>query len=146
MKQIVCLRWASVSNCRRSSEDYQTPGGGAPSLLTYYVSVCVSPIRQTLLFSATLPKLIVEFARAGIHVLYMFILFPLTPSLPGLRDPSLIRLDVDNKLSDQLKTSFISVRSEDKPGIPPPPVMVSTLTLISCSSSPSSAPLSGLRP
>ncbi|KAI2664173.1 ATP-dependent RNA helicase DDX54 [Labeo rohita] len=41
--------------------------------------------RQTLLFSATLPKMIVEFARAG------------------LTEPVLIRLDVDTKLSDQLK-------------------------------------------
>jgi ATP-dependent RNA helicase DDX54/DBP10 len=41
--------------------------------------------RQTLLFSATLPKLLVEFAKAGLH------------------DPTLIRLDVDSKLSDQLK-------------------------------------------
>ena len=41
--------------------------------------------RQTLLFSATLPKLLVDFAKAGLH------------------DPTLIRLDVDNKLSDQLK-------------------------------------------
>lgn len=41
--------------------------------------------RQTLLFSATLPKLLVEFAKAGLH------------------DPTLIRLDVDAKLSEQLK-------------------------------------------
>lgn len=41
--------------------------------------------RQTLLFSATLPKLLVEFAKAGLH------------------DPTLIRLDVDTKLSEQLK-------------------------------------------
>ncbi|CAF99200.1 unnamed protein product, partial [Tetraodon nigroviridis] len=41
--------------------------------------------RQTLLFSATLPKVIVEFARAG------------------LTEPVLIRLDVDSKLSDQIK-------------------------------------------
>uniref|UniRef100_A0AAQ5YY60 RNA helicase n=1 Tax=Amphiprion ocellaris TaxID=80972 RepID=A0AAQ5YY60_AMPOC len=41
--------------------------------------------RQTLLFSATLPKLLVEFARAG------------------LTEPVLIRLDVDSKLSDQIK-------------------------------------------
>jgi len=40
--------------------------------------------RQTLLFSATLPKLLVEFARAG------------------LTNPTLVRLDVENKLSDQL--------------------------------------------
>ena len=44
--------------------------------------------RQTVLFSATLPKLLVEFARAG------------------LQDPTLIRLDVDTKLSEQLKVSF----------------------------------------
>lgn len=41
--------------------------------------------RQTVLFSATLPKLLVDFAKAGLH------------------DPTLIRLDVDTKLSDQLK-------------------------------------------
>ncbi|XP_074916161.1 ATP-dependent RNA helicase DDX54 isoform X2 [Chelonoidis abingdonii] len=41
--------------------------------------------RQTLLFSATLPKLLVEFARAG------------------LTEPVLIRLDVETKLSEQLK-------------------------------------------
>ena len=41
--------------------------------------------RQTLLFSATLPKLLVEFARAGLH------------------DPTLVRLDVDSKLSENLK-------------------------------------------
>ncbi|XP_065063488.1 ATP-dependent RNA helicase DDX54-like [Rhopilema esculentum] len=52
--------------------------------------------RQTLLFSATLPKVLVEFSKAG------------------LNDPALIRLDVDTKISDQLKMSFFSVRSEDK--------------------------------
>ena len=41
--------------------------------------------RQAVLFSATLPRLLVEFARAGLH------------------DPTLIRLDVDTKLSEQLK-------------------------------------------
>ena len=45
--------------------------------------------RQTVLFSATLPKLLVEFARAGLH------------------DPTLIRLDVDTKLSENLKVQFI---------------------------------------
>ncbi|KAM9338089.1 ATP-dependent RNA helicase DDX54 [Symphorus nematophorus] len=52
--------------------------------------------RQTLLFSATLPKLLVEFARAG------------------LTEPVLIRLDVDSKLSDQIKLSFFHVRVDDK--------------------------------
>ncbi|XP_077990291.1 ATP-dependent RNA helicase DDX54-like [Glandiceps talaboti] len=55
--------------------------------------------RQTLLFSATLPKLLVEFARAG------------------LNDPVLIRLDVDTKLSDQLKLAFFSVRADDKSSV-----------------------------
>ncbi|KAH3752967.1 hypothetical protein DPMN_187594 [Dreissena polymorpha] len=52
--------------------------------------------RQTLLFSATLPKLLVEFAKAGLH------------------DPTLIRLDVETKLSDQLKLSFLQCRLDDK--------------------------------
>ncbi|CAG0898499.1 unnamed protein product, partial [Darwinula stevensoni] len=52
--------------------------------------------RQTLLFSATLPKLLVDFAKAG------------------LSDPVLIRLDVESKLSEQLKLAFFSVRAEDK--------------------------------
>ncbi|KAL1123037.1 hypothetical protein AAG570_002125 [Ranatra chinensis] len=53
--------------------------------------------RQTLLFSATLPKVLVEFARAG------------------LSDPVLIRLDVESKLPDTLSTMFIGCRSEEKP-------------------------------
>jgi ATP-dependent RNA helicase DDX54/DBP10 len=44
--------------------------------------------RQTLLFSATLPKLLVEFAKAGLH------------------DPTLIRLDVETKISENLKVSL----------------------------------------
>ncbi|RUS77957.1 hypothetical protein EGW08_014266 [Elysia chlorotica] len=52
--------------------------------------------RQTLLFSATLPRSLVEFARAG------------------LTDPVLIRLDVDAKLSENLRMSFLSCRDSDK--------------------------------
>ncbi|CAL8388004.1 unnamed protein product [Boreogadus saida] len=55
--------------------------------------------RQSLLFSATLPKLLVEFARAG------------------LTEPVLIRLDVDTKLSDQLKLNFFHLRLDDKPAL-----------------------------
>ncbi|XP_058014592.1 ATP-dependent RNA helicase DDX54 [Ahaetulla prasina] len=55
--------------------------------------------RQTLLFSATLPKLLVEFAQAG------------------LTEPVLIRLDVESKLSEQLKLSFFHVRADDKPAL-----------------------------
>ena len=45
--------------------------------------------RQTLLFSATLPKSLVEFASAG------------------LSEPVLVRLDVESKISEQLKVQII---------------------------------------
>lgn len=54
---------------------------------------------QTVLFSATLPKLLVEFARAG------------------LTEPVLIRLDVDAKLNEQLKTSYFLVREDTKAAV-----------------------------
>ncbi|XP_046496634.1 ATP-dependent RNA helicase DDX54 [Equus quagga] len=54
---------------------------------------------QTVLFSATLPKLLVEFAQAG------------------LTEPVLIRLDVDAKLNEQLKTSFLLVREDAKAAV-----------------------------
>lgn len=44
--------------------------------------------RQTLLFSATLPKSLVDFAKAG------------------LNEPVLVRLDVDAKISQDLEVSF----------------------------------------
>ena len=55
--------------------------------------------RQTVLFSATLPKLLVEFAKAG------------------LTDPTLIRLDVDSKIPDTLKMAFFHCRPESKPAL-----------------------------
>lgn len=54
--------------------------------------------RQTLLFSATLPKSLVEFARAG------------------LQEPTLIRLDTESKISPDLQNAFFSVKSADKEG------------------------------
>lgn len=54
--------------------------------------------RQTLLFSATLPKLLVDFASAG------------------LQDPTLVRLDTDTKLSDKLQTQYLLCRRQDKTG------------------------------
>jgi len=54
--------------------------------------------RQTLLFSATLPKSLVEFARAGLH------------------EPNLVRLDAESKISPDLKSVFFSVKSADKEG------------------------------
>lgn len=52
--------------------------------------------RQTVLFSATLPKMIVQFSRAG------------------LKDPQLIRLDTDVKMSEELRLAFLAVRSNEK--------------------------------
>ncbi|RPB02296.1 DEAD-domain-containing protein [Choiromyces venosus 120613-1] len=54
--------------------------------------------RQTLLFSATLPKSLVEFAKAG------------------LQEPSLIRLDADSKISQDLESAFFTVKSSEKEG------------------------------
>lgn len=52
--------------------------------------------RQTMLFSATLPKSLVEFARAG------------------LQDPKLVRLDADSKISADLRLAFFSVKQAEK--------------------------------
>ncbi|KAG8213957.1 P-loop containing nucleoside triphosphate hydrolase protein [Butyriboletus roseoflavus] len=52
--------------------------------------------RQTLLFSATLPKTLVEFAKAG------------------LRDPKLVRLDADSKISTDLRMAFFPVKQSEK--------------------------------
>lgn len=54
--------------------------------------------RQTLLFSATLPKSLVEFAKAG------------------LREPNLVRLDTEAKMSPDLENAFLSVKSAEKEG------------------------------
>ncbi|GLJ07995.1 hypothetical protein SUGI_0079180 [Cryptomeria japonica] len=56
----------------------------------------LSETRQTLLFSATLPRLLADFAKAG------------------LRDPQLVRLDLENKISPDLKLTFFTLRHEDK--------------------------------
>ncbi|CAM9318748.1 unnamed protein product [Ectocarpus sp. 13 AM-2016] len=53
--------------------------------------------RQSLLFSATMPKQLVQFARAG------------------LKDPVLIRLDTESKISTELSLAFLTCRSLDKP-------------------------------
>ena len=52
--------------------------------------------RQTLLFSATMPKQLVQFSRAG------------------LRDPQLVRLETDAKMSDELRMAFLTMRSNEK--------------------------------
>lgn len=52
--------------------------------------------RQTLLFSATLPSALAEFAKAG------------------LRDPQLVRLDLETQISPELKLAFLTLRHEEK--------------------------------
>lgn len=52
--------------------------------------------RQTLLFSATLPSALAEFAKAG------------------LRGPQLVRLDLETKISPDLKLTFFTLRKEEK--------------------------------
>jgi ATP-dependent RNA helicase DDX54/DBP10 len=54
------------------------------------------PSRQTLLFSATLPKSLVDFAKAG------------------LQDPKLVRLDAESKISADLRMAFFSVKQDEK--------------------------------
>ncbi|KAF7792319.1 hypothetical protein EIP86_003355 [Pleurotus ostreatoroseus] len=54
------------------------------------------PTRQTLLFSATLPKSLVEFAKAG------------------LENPKLVRLDAESKISTDLRMAFFSVKQAEK--------------------------------
>ncbi|RZC57901.1 hypothetical protein C5167_005188 [Papaver somniferum] len=56
----------------------------------------LSETRQTLLFSATLPSALAEFAKAG------------------LRDPRLVRLDLDSKISPDLQLTFFTLRQEEK--------------------------------
>ncbi|KAL9940859.1 hypothetical protein V8E36_000347 [Tilletia maclaganii] len=53
--------------------------------------------RQTLLFSATLPKSLVEFARAGLG-----------------ENPKLVRLDADSKVSAELRMAFFSIKPSEK--------------------------------
>ncbi|GIY83020.1 ATP-dependent RNA helicase DDX54 [Caerostris extrusa] len=55
--------------------------------------------RQTVLFSATLPKILVNFVKLGVE------------------DPVLIRLDVDLQISDKLKSSYLLCRSDDKTAV-----------------------------
>lgn len=54
------------------------------------------PSRQSLLFSATLPRSLVEFAKAG------------------LTSPVLVRLDAETKISDQLQMSFFTTKKNER--------------------------------
>ncbi|KAK3242699.1 hypothetical protein CYMTET_47621 [Cymbomonas tetramitiformis] len=52
--------------------------------------------RQTMLVSATMPQILAEFARAGLH------------------NPEVVRLDTEMKISPDLQTLFFNVRAEEK--------------------------------
>ncbi|KAI8547833.1 hypothetical protein RHMOL_Rhmol07G0226500 [Rhododendron molle] len=56
----------------------------------------LSDNRQTLLFSATLPGALAEFAKAG------------------LRDPHVVRLDLETRISPDLTLTFFTLRQEEK--------------------------------
>jgi len=58
----------------------------------------VSSHRQTVLMSATMPKILVDFAKAG------------------LNNPTLLRLDTETQISENLKLSFLLCRGEEKLG------------------------------
>lgn len=60
------------------------------------ITVRLPPTRQSLLFSATLPTTVAEFAKAS------------------LNNPSLVRLDAESNLSPDLKLSFYLIRPSDK--------------------------------
>lgn len=56
--------------------------------------------RQTMLFSATLPKVLVSFTKSA-----------------GLHDPEFVRLDAETKLSPDLQNVFVTVAGPDKEGL-----------------------------
>ncbi len=67
-----------------------------PSQVRDILKKMTHPGRQTLLFSATMPTAVAEFTRAG------------------LKDPEIIRLDAENKISDKLEMAFIRCRDDEK--------------------------------
>ncbi|KAK5134059.1 ATP-dependent RNA helicase dbp10 [Meristemomyces frigidus] len=90
------LELSSVKYCVFDEADRLFEMGFAAQLTEIMYSLPSS--RQTLLFSATLPKSLVEFARAG------------------LQDPKLVRLDAESKISPGLESAFFSVKRAEKEG------------------------------
>jgi ATP-dependent RNA helicase DDX54/DBP10 len=56
--------------------------------------------RQTMLFSATMPKALVEFTKTGM-----------------MHDPTVVRLDSEVQVSDELRIAFITCRSAEKEAV-----------------------------
>lgn len=61
------------------------------------MDACRSEMRQTMLVSATLPKVLAEFTYAG------------------LKDPTFVRLDEEHRISPTLRLGFFSTRKAEKP-------------------------------
>jgi hypothetical protein len=56
--------------------------------------------RQTMLFSATMPKALMEFTKTGM-----------------MHDPTVVRLDSEVQVSDDLRIAFITCRSAEKEAV-----------------------------
>ncbi|KAL7521184.1 hypothetical protein ACHAWX_005880 [Stephanocyclus meneghinianus] len=56
--------------------------------------------RQTMLFSATMPKALMEFTKTGM-----------------MQDPTVVRLDSEVQVSEELRIGFITCRSEEKDAV-----------------------------
>jgi ATP-dependent RNA helicase DDX54/DBP10 len=96
VKMEMGLSLASVQYVVLDEADRLFEGELASQVTEIMASLALS--RQTLLFSATLPSTLVEFAKAG------------------LQDPVLVRLDVESSLSPELESAFFSVKGQDKEG------------------------------
>lgn len=90
LQEIEGMSLRAVEYCVFDEADRLFEMGFAEQLRAILVKL--GPSRQTLLFSATLPSALAEFARAG------------------LKDPEFIRLDADSKLSPDLSLAFFTVR------------------------------------
>ncbi|KAL2892263.1 putative DEAD-box ATP-dependent RNA helicase 29 [Bienertia sinuspersici] len=62
----------------------------------HYILTQLHENRQTLLFSATMPSALAEFAKAG------------------LQDPQIVRLDVERRISPDCELIFFTLRSDEK--------------------------------
>ncbi|WRT65059.1 uncharacterized protein IL334_002001 [Kwoniella shivajii] len=102
-KEIETLRWALIMG-GESLEGQFEKMSAEPDMLFEMgfdaqlreILVRLPSTRQNLLFSATLPSTVAEFAKAG------------------LVNPLLIRLDADHKISSDLDLRFLSVKPLDK--------------------------------
>lgn len=95
LMEVTDFRLSSVQVCVFDEADRLFELGLAAQL--HQILARLPPERQTMLFSATMPEMLLEFARAG------------------LRNPVVVRLDAESKISDLLQLNFFAVRSDEKP-------------------------------